>query len=118
MKLLKKIIIATGVLFGLAASLSLFQRKTILLTGRIDYTGNKKNEDAQELELEKEHSIRKISGNNEGFILYKNNEEFLKKSERNPISAVGTHLGKGIYKVVPVNSAKRPADIVIELVES
>ncbi len=118
MKLLKKIIIATGVLFGLAASLSLFQRKTILLTGRVDYTGNKKNEDAKELKLEKEHSIRKISGNNEGFILYKNNEEFLKSSERNPISVVGTHLGKGIYKVVPVNSAKRPADIVIELVES
>ncbi|MEN8122715.1 MAG: hypothetical protein ABFS35_20410 [Bacteroidota bacterium] len=117
MKLFKKIIIATGVLFGLAASLSFFQRKTILLTGRIDYTGNKKNEETPELELEKEYTIRKISGNNEGFILYKNNKEFLKSSERNSLSVAGTRLGKGIYKVLPVNSGKRPADIVIELVE-
>ena len=117
MKLFKKIIIATGALFGLALSLSLFQRKTILLTGRIDYRRNKKYEDAKELELEKEHSIRKVSGNNEGFILYKNNEEFLKSQERNSLSVVGTKLGKGIYKVAPINSGKRPADIVIELVE-
>lgn len=117
MKLFKKIIIATGVLFGFAISLSLFQRKTILLTGRIDYRGNKKYEDAKELELEKEHTIRKVSGNNEGFILYKNNEEFLKSSERNSLSVVSTRLGKGIYKVLPVNSGKRPVDIVIEVVE-
>lgn len=117
MKIFKKIIIATGALFGLALSLSLFQRKTILLTGRIDYRRNKKYEDAKELELEKEHSIRKVSGNNEGFILYKNNVEFLKTSERNALSAVGTKLGKGIYKVSPINSGRRQADIVIELVE-
>ena len=117
MKLFKKIIIATGALFGLALSLSLFQRKSILLTGRIDYRRNKKYEDAKELELEKEHSIRKVSGNNEGFILYKNNEEFLKSLERNSLSVAGTQLGKGIYKVLPVNSGKRPADIVIELVD-
>ena len=117
MKLFQKIIIATGALFGLALSLSLMQRKTILLTGRIDYKGNKKNEEAKGLELEKEHRIRKISGNNEGFILYKNNKEFLKSAERNSLSVVGTHLGKGIYKVLPVNTGRRPADIVIELVE-
>jgi len=118
MKLFQKIIIATGTLFGLALSLSLFQRKTILLTGSINYQGNKKNEEAEELELEKEHTIRKISGNNEGFILYKNNEEFLKSSGRNSLSVVGTGFGKGIYKILPLNSAKRPADIVIELVEN
>ena len=118
MKLFQKIIIATGTLFGLALSLSLFQRKTILLTGRINYQENKKNEETEDLKLEKEHTIRKISGNNEGFILYKNNEEFLKSSERNPLSVVGTCFDKGIYKVLPINLAKRPADIVIELVES
>jgi len=118
MKLFQKIIIATGTLFGLALSLSLFQRKTILLTGSINYQGSKKNEESQYLHLEKEHTIRKISGNNEGFILYKNNEEFLKSSERNSISVVGTRFGKGIYKVLPVNSAKRPANIVIELAEN
>jgi len=71
----------------------------------------------RQLELEKEHTIRKISGNNEGFILYKNNKEFLKSLERNSLSVVGTCLVEGIYKVLPINSGRRPTDIVIELVE-
>ncbi len=118
MKLFQKIIIATGTLFGLALSLSLLQRKTILLTGSINYRGNKKNEDCEELELKKNHTIRKISGGNEGFILYKNKKEFLKSSERNSLSVIGTHFSTGVYKVLPINSGKRPADIVIELVEN
>ncbi len=118
MKLFKKIIVATGALFGLALSLSLLQRKTFLLTGSINYTGNKKSETSKEIGLKKDHTIRKISGNNEGFILYKNNKEFLKSLERNSLSVVGTCFGIGTYKVLPINSGKRPADIVIELVEN
>lgn len=118
MKIFKKIIVAAGTLFGLALSLSLMQRKTILLTGRISYKGNKKNEEAEEIKLDKVHSIRKISGNNEGFVLFKNKKELLKVSERNAISAVGMHLEPGSYKVLPLNGdGKRTTDIVIELVE-
>jgi len=114
----KKIIVAAGTLFGLALSLSLLQRKTILLNGRITYQGNKKNEEAEEIKLDKVHSIRKISGNNEGFVLFKNKEELFKILERNPISAVGMRLETGFYKVLPLNGGgKRTADIVIELVE-
>jgi hypothetical protein len=118
MKIFKKIIVAAGTLFGLAVSLSLLQRKTLLLTGRITFQGNKKNEEAEEIKLDKVHSIRKISGNNEGFVLFKNKGEFFKISERNPISAVGMRLEPGSYKVSPLNGGgKRTADIVIELVE-
>lgn len=114
----KKIIVAAGTLFGLALSLSLLQGTTILLTGRIGYQGNKKDEDAGEIKLDKVHRIRKISGNNEGFILLKNGEEFFKISERNPISVLGMRLDAADYKVLPLNGGgKRSADIVIELAE-
>ena len=118
MKLFKKIIIATGALFGLAVSLSLFQRKTVLLSGRIDFIDKTKHEVSKELKLEKEHRIRKISGNNEGFIIYKNKQEFLKSTERNDISFFGKMLSIGAYTVLPVSRGKNQiANIVIELVE-
>ena len=118
MRMFKKIIVAAGTLFGLVLSLSLLQRKTVLLNGRITYQGNKKNEEAEEVVLEKKHTIRKISGNNEGFVLFKNGKEFFRLSERNPLSAVGMRLDEGTYKVSPLNGGgKRTADIVLELVE-
>ena len=71
MKLFKKIIIATGTLFGLVVSLSLLQRKTLLLIGKIEYYKDTKIEDFKEISLKKEHSIRKITGNNKGFTIFK-----------------------------------------------
>ena len=118
MKLFKKIIIATGALFGLAMSLSLFQRKTVLLAGEIDYVAGNKKDEAKEVKLEKEHSIRKISGNNEGFIIYKDKQEFLKSTERNDILLFGKKLGTGIYSVLPISrGTNQAANVVVELVE-
>ncbi len=117
MGFVKKVFIAAGTIFGLALSLSLMQRKTLILSGRIYYSGNRKFEEAKELNLERQAAIRKISGNNQGFILYKDNKEILKSLEQNAFSMVGTKLESGIYKVLPISSGgRRPAHVLIELV--
>ncbi len=118
MKLVNKIIIATGTLFGLIASLSLLQRKTILLTGSIEFYKNTKIEDFKKVVLKKEHTIRKITGNNEGFTIFKDENVFLEAKERNSISALGKKMSIGNYKVIPITkSIKLDANIIIELTE-
>ena len=118
MKLIKKIIIATGTLFGLAATLSLMQRKTMLINGSIEFYKDTKIEDFKEIILKKEHSIRKITGNNEGFTIYKNADVFLETKEKNSISALGKKLPIGKYKVIPISkSLKLNSNVIIELVE-
>ena len=117
MGFVKKVLIAAGTLFGVALGLSLMQRKTVILSGRIYYSGNRKFEDADEITLETQGSIRKVSGNNEGFILYKSGKEIFKSMERNALSVWGTKLDAGIYKVLPIQaSGRRPADVAIEIV--
>lgn len=118
MKLFQKIIIATGTLFGLVATLSLLQRKTILLLGSIEYYKNTKIEDFKELILKKEYSIRKVTGNNEGFTIFKDNEVFFETNERNSISSFGKKIEPGKYYVVPKSKNKKlDSNIVIELAE-
>ncbi len=117
MGFIKKVFVAAGTIFGLALGLSLMQRKTIILSGRVYYSGNKKFETAEELSIETQGSIRKISGNNEGFVLYKDGKEILKSMEQNAFSTVGTKLDKGTYKVLPITSGgRRPAHVIIEIV--
>jgi len=118
MKLIKKILIATGTLFGLAATLSLFQRKTLLLIGNIEFYKDTKIEDFKETILKKEHTIRKITGNNQGFIIFKDKDVFFETKERNSISAFGKKLPIGKYKVIPISkSTKIDANVLIELAE-
>ncbi len=117
MGFVKKVFIAAGTIFGLALGLSLMQRKTLILSGRIYYSGNRKFEEAEEINIETHASIRKISGNNQGFILYKDGKEILKSLEQNAFSMVGTKLQSGVYKVLPVTTGgRRPAHVVIELI--
>lgn len=117
MGFVKKVFIAAGTIFGLALGLSLMQRKTLILSGRIYYSGNRKFEEAEELNLERQVTIRKISGHNQGFILYKEGKEILKSMEQNAFSMVGTKLESGIYKVLPITfGGRRPAHVLIELV--
>ncbi|MBN1250864.1 MAG: hypothetical protein JXR51_06985 [Bacteroidales bacterium] len=118
MKLFKKIIIATGTLFGLALSLSLLQRKTLLLAGKIEFLDDIKFEDLKELTLKKDYTIRKVSGNNEGFKIYRNNQVFFETSEKNSLSAFGLHLSSATYKVAPISRSKKSdSSVIIELVE-
>ncbi|MCF6240542.1 MAG: hypothetical protein L3J74_04255 [Bacteroidales bacterium] len=117
MGFIKKVFIAAGTIFGLALSLSLMQRKTLILSGRVYYSGNRKFEEAEELKLDTKGSIRKISGNNQGFILYKDGKEILKSMEQNAFSMVGTKLENGVYKVLPLTfGGRRPAHVIIEIV--
>ena len=116
MKFVKRVAIAAGTLFGLVLGFALMQRKTVILTGRIYYSGNRKFEEAEELEIENVGNIRKVSGNNKGFILYRNGKEILKSLEQNSLSVVGSKLEKGIYKVLPVTpGGRRPATVVLEI---
>jgi len=118
MKLFKKILIATGTLFGLAASLSFLQRKRLLLIGKIEYYNNTKIEDFKEIIVKKDYIIRKITGNNEGFIIFKDENVFFETKERNSISAFGKKIPIGKYKVIPISkSLKLDSNVVIELTE-
>jgi hypothetical protein len=117
MGFIKKVFVAAGTIFGLALGLSLMQRKTIIISGRIYYSGNKKFEEAEEISLDTKGSIRKISGNNKGFILYKDGKEILKSMEQNAFSMIGAKLEPGIYKVLPITAGgRRPAHVIIETV--
>ena len=117
MSFVKKVLVAAGTLFGLALSLSLMQRETVILSGRIYYLGNRKFEEAEELTVETSGSIRKVSGNNKGFILYRDGKEVLKSLEQNSFNVIGSKLEKGVYKVLPITlGGRRPADVVLEIV--